>query len=210
MGVVDAWRAQGRPVVIAYGTNGGRLRVPGYRLEPWGEFVLDVPQWAFAYDFMPRSAWRVRLHYALYRAEPGEGERRYPFTIRFGRDDFPWLVRGFLEAVPEAGTRWIGQVVEGGAPRADTATVSGVVRFPALRKPDAVRLQLRARAPGAGTRLWVRGKDTNLAQVELSDQFADYEFVLDASALEQQGGQRRGRRRGDLRFGNVVSIIAPC
>lgn len=185
-GMIDAWRAQGREVILAYGTNGGKLQVPGYALEPAGEFAFDVPQWAFAYDFMPRSAWRVNLNYALYRAVPRTAPAVYPFVLNFGGSDFPFLANGFLERPPEAQTRWIGAVADDAKTR-EAKWVSGVVRIPVAEGTSDLELTLAARAPRDGVRLQVKSGEYVLGNAALTADWAKYTFQIPRAELRTVG-----------------------
>lgn len=185
--LVDGWRAQGREVILAYGTNGGKLQLPGYALERAGDFALDVPQWAFSYTFMPRGAWRVNLNYVLYRAVPDTVPASWPFVLDFGGDDFPHLVRGFLERAPEASTRWIGTVVPEGQSGADWKWQSGTVVVP--RAADTrLRLTVTARAPRPGVRFQVKSNQKVLGSATLDESFSEHTFELDPAALEPTAG----------------------
>jgi len=185
--LIDHWRAQGRPVILAYGANGGRLQIPGYALERVGAATLDAPQWAFAYDFMPRSAWRVNLNYTLYRAVPGRAPDAAPTRIDFGGDDFPHLMRGFMERAPEATARWIGALAPDASKAAATRFVSGVVRWSNANAPAQLQVTLRARAPREGARLIVKSGDQNFGGVSLTTEFADYSVMVDSRLLERDG-----------------------
>ena len=182
--MADAWRAQGREVILAYGTNGGRTQLNGYALERVGDASLDVPQWAFAYEFMPRSAWRVNLSYTLYRAVPRTAPDAASVLINFGGDDFPYLMNGFLERAPEARTRWIG-VIEPNPSKANAIkSVSGTVRFPRAENGQ-LDVRVRARAPRDGARLILKSGETKLNTFTLTRDFADYRAVADAAQLKQ-------------------------
>lgn len=182
--MADTWRAQGREVILAYGTNGGRLQIPGYALERIGDAVLDVPQWAFAYEFMPRGAWRVNLNYTLYRAVPRAAPADASLVMDFGGDDFPYLLNGFLERAPEANTRWIGALVADAQKASELKFVSGLVRVPLTDKTGKWLLRLRARAPREGARLILKSGDEKLATFDLTTEFAEFGVVLAASELK--------------------------
>ena len=184
-GMIDAWRGQGRDVILAFGTNGGKLQIPNYDLEPAGEFALDVPQWAFAYDFMPRSAWRVNLNYALFRAVPRTAPTDYPFTLDFGGDDFPYLVRGFMERAPEAQTRSVGGILAENKNLGDAVWIGGFVRVPVQDdSTDGLVATLRVRAPRAGVHFELKHGDKVLGSLVLSDMFETYRIPLAPAALE--------------------------
>lgn len=185
--MIDTWRAQGRQVILAYGTNGGRLEIPGYALEQIGDAGLDVPQWAFAYDFMPRSAWRVNLNYALFRAVPQTVPNTDAFALHFGGADFPYLMNGFLERTPEANTRWIGAIVADAKKANETRFVSGIVRIPVREKTGVLHVNVRARAPREGMRLILKNGDEKFATFHLSQAFSDYETVIDMARLKASG-----------------------
>lgn len=184
-GMIDDWRAQGREVMLAFGTNGGKLQIPNYELQPAGEFSLDVPQWAFAYDFMPRSAWRVNLNYALFRAVPRTVPETYPFTLDFGKDDFPYLVRGFMERAPEAQSRSVGGVLAENRNLADAKWIGGVIRVPVREdSTDGLVATIRARTPRPGVHFELKHGDKVLGSLVLSDQFETYTIPLAPAALE--------------------------
>lgn len=184
-GMIDMWRAQGREVILAFGTNGGKLQVPNYELQPVGELVLDVPQWAFAYDFMPRSAWRVNLNYALYRAEPRSAPADLPFVLDFGGDDFPYLVRGFLERSPEARSRAVGGILSENKSLQDAAWIGGLVRVPVRAdSTDGLIATIRARAPRARVHFELKHQGQVLGALVLSEKFETYTLPLMPAALE--------------------------
>jgi hypothetical protein len=184
-GMIDGWRAQGRDVILAFGTNGGKLQVPNYELQPAGEFSLDVPQWAFAYDFMPRSAWRVNLDYALFRAVPRTTPATYPFVLNFGGDDFPYLVRGFMERAPEAQTRSVGGILAENRNLQDAEWIGGFVRVPVQdASSEGLTATVRARAPRDGVHFELKHKDIILGSLVLSDEMETYTLPLHSTVLE--------------------------
>lgn len=183
--MIDGWRAQGRQVILAFGTNGGKLQLPNYKLEPLGDVSLDVPQWAFAYEFMPRSAWRVNLNYALMRAVPRDMPETYPFTLHFGGDDFPYLVSGFLERPPEANTRWFGGILAENRKLRDATTLSGVVRIPVPDKnSEGLQLTLRARAPRDNVKVEVKQGKNTLGELAVSQTMDTYVVDLKRAKLD--------------------------
>ncbi len=184
--MLDAWRAQGREVILAYGTNGGKLQIPNYALERVSDFSFDAPQWAFAYEFMPRSAWRVNLNYVLYRAVPRNAPDAYPFVLNFGGEDFPYLVNGFLERAPEASTRWIGAIANDQKAR-EWKWISGAVWIPENADAENFELTLRARAPRDDVRLQVKSGENVLGNVRLTSNFADYTFEFPRAELKMNG-----------------------
>lgn len=191
--LMDTWRAQGREIVLAYGTNGGKLAVPGYSLSPIGHFALEVPQWAFAYQYMPRAAWRVNLNYTLYRATPSTAKPLYPLTIDFGGDDYPALVGGFLERATGATSRSMGMNPDPGVARPKAKSLTATLRLPANEDPvnsasSAIDLSLTARAPQEGMRLTVRSGKSSLGEVVLTREFATYHISLSRSKLQRDGG----------------------
>ncbi len=198
--LVHGWRAQGREVILAYGTNGGRLDIPGYALEPVGEAALDVPQWAFAYDFMPRSAWRLNLNFGLYRAVPRTAPEPYPFVLDFGGGDFPHLVNGFLERSPEASTRWIGAIPANPAQASGWKWVTGSVRVPRSPAQSALVLTLRARAPRDDVRLQIKSGEHTFGAFQLSRNWQDYALELDPAQLSP---------RSDSYLIELVSQLTP-
>jgi hypothetical protein len=186
--MIDNWRAQGREVILAYGTNGGKMAVPGYSLALLGHFALDVQQWAFAYQYMPRAAWHVNLNYALYRAVPSGAAATYPFTIDFGGDDYPALVGGFLERSTGATSRSIGMIPDPSAPNDVPKILTATLRLPAYDNPPlgSLDLALTARAPQDGTPLTVNSRGSSLGQVMLTSEFATYHFSLPRAGLQRE------------------------
>ncbi len=182
--LMDDWRAQGREVILAFGTNGGKLQIPNYQLERLGNATLDVPQWAFAYEFMPRSTWRVNLDYALFRAVPRTAPEAYPFVLNFGDADFPYLVNGFLERAPEAKARWIGGLLSENKKLRDAKSISGVVRIPMIDATAGdLRVTVRARAPRDNVRLSLKHQDRVLATIPLSQTMETYAVDLNKVKL---------------------------
>lgn len=185
--MIDAWRSQGRDVILAFGTNGGKMNVPGYDLEPLGDFGLDVPQWAFEYEYMPRAAWRVNLNFALYRAVAQIQAPQYPFTIDFGGDDYRWLVNGWLERAPEASSRWMGIIPAADDTPADPRNLVARLRVPVAGDNPILDLEIRARALRDGLPLTTRSGNNTLGSAPLSTEFSDYHFTLPRADLKQDG-----------------------
>lgn len=183
--LIGLWRAQGREVILAFGTNGGKLQLPNYELQQVGDATLNVPQWAFAYEFMPRSPWRVNLNYALFRVVPRRAPDAYPFTLSFGGADYPYLVRGFLERSPEANTRWIGGILAENRGLRDAKWISGTVRVPV---PDDssknLMLTLRARAPRDNVQLEIKQGRQTLGKITLSQTMETYTVKLKNTKLD--------------------------
>lgn len=186
--LIDGWRAQGREVILAFGTNGGKLAVPGYSLSLLGHFALDVPQWAFAYQYMPRAAWRVNLNYALYRALPSSVATTYPFTIDFGGDDYPSLDGGFLERATGASARSMGVNPDPGAPRPKAKNLTATLRVPDDgAHSTSLDLALTARAPQDNMTLLVKSGKASFGQVKLTRDYATYHFALTRAGLQRDG-----------------------
>jgi hypothetical protein len=184
--MIDAWRARGREVILAYGTNGGKLALPHYSLEPIGAFALDVPQWAFSYAFMPRSAWRVNLNFTLYRAVPQDNVAPYPLTIDFADGDEPALVSGFIERPTGATTRWIGVVPDAAGARPTAKRLTATLRLPDSNA-ESFDLTINARAPQDGMQLSVRSGNKNFGEETLTREFASYHFTLARANLKRDG-----------------------
>lgn len=184
---IEQWRAQGREVILAFGTNGGRVAIPSVALEPFGDFDLDVPQWTFAYDVMPRVPWRVNLSYALFRATLRATPENYPFVLDFGGNDFPYLVNGFLERAPEEKTRWIGGLLAEHRDLADAKTVSGIVRVPIpTHSTRDLKLTLRARAPRDNVLLQIKTQNRVLGTLTLSQKMETFEIPLPATNIKER------------------------
>ncbi|MGE5138456.1 MAG: hypothetical protein ACM3JD_03250, partial [Rudaea sp.] len=183
--LVDEWRAAGRPVVLAYGTNGGKLSVPGYRLDPFARFTLNFPQWAFAYQFMPRTAWPVSLSYALYRAVPESAPLAFPYRVDFTGDDYPALTSGFLERTPGEPSRRIGVVPTPGAKK--PATLSAGLRFPLPPAGETVYMTLTARAPVDGIKLTLKSDKNLLGRPVLGREWSTVTLALPRAQLNVEG-----------------------
>lgn len=185
---VDAWRADGRDVIFGFGTNGGRFTLPHYALEPLGIFGLDVPQWTFAYDVLPRVPWRLNVNYGLFRAVPRQAPEPTPFVLNFGGDDYPYLVRGFLERSPEAQSRWIGGLLSDDAKLGAAEWISAAVRVPVqVDRSRDVKLTLRARAPHEGVRLDIRHNTRTLGSLTLSPTLQEYSLSIPATEIVSAG-----------------------
>lgn len=184
--LVDVWRAAGRPVYLLYGVNGGKLALPRYALTPAGHYSLDVPQWAFAYQYMPRGAWRVNLNYVLYRAEPRRTAVDYPFEVDFGGDDAPVTAGGFLERPPEAHSRWSGQILDPSSGAAAPRAGQAALRLPLNASASRLTLALEMRAPRAGAFL-VKSGDKEVGRGTLSTEFQTFRFTLDRTQLQAEG-----------------------
>ena len=183
---VDTWRAQGRDVIFGFGTNGGRFSVPRYTLEPLGNFGIDVPQWTFAYDVMPRVRMATECELRLvFCAVPRENPETYPFVLNFGGDDFPYLVRGFLERSPEAQSRWIGGLLSENPKLQQQEWISAVVRVPVPTDSTSdLKLTLRARAPRENVRLDILNNATYLGSIMLSPTLQEYTLNIPAAKIE--------------------------
>ncbi len=188
--MIDQWRAQGRPVILAYGTNGGKLTLPRYSLEPLGDFALDVPQWAFAYQYMPRAPWRVNLNFALYRAVPQQNPSLYPLTINFGEGDESLLVSGFMERPTGASTRWMGAIPEVAGGKASAKKVTATLRLPdagvSTGAGASLDFTLTARAPKEGMHLTLKSGNKTFGEVVLTREFASYPFTLATRDLKRE------------------------
>ncbi|HMQ35544.1 MAG TPA: hypothetical protein PKD53_32855, partial [Chloroflexaceae bacterium] len=64
------WRDQGREVYLLLSASGGSFALPGFALEPAGDFTLDVPEFEQLTDQKPRNVSRLTLPFAVYRLAP--------------------------------------------------------------------------------------------------------------------------------------------
>nr|WP_296758987.1 hypothetical protein [Roseiflexus sp.] len=88
------WHEQGRPVYLAVSASGA-LTLPGWRLEPVGRFLLDLPEYEQPTDHKPSAVQRFTLDFALYRLTPGETAEAPPVILP---DDYAYQVRGVYRA----------------------------------------------------------------------------------------------------------------
>jgi hypothetical protein len=88
------WHDQGRPVYLAVSASGA-LTLPGWRLEPVGRFLLDLPEYEQPTDHKPSAVQRFTLDFALYRLTPGETAEAPPVILP---DDYAYQVRGVYRA----------------------------------------------------------------------------------------------------------------
>jgi hypothetical protein len=88
------WHEQGRPVYLAIGASGA-LTLPGWRLEPVGRFLLDLPEYEQPTDHKPSAVQRFTLDFALYRLTPGAAAETPPVILP---DDYAYQVRGVYRA----------------------------------------------------------------------------------------------------------------
>ncbi|MGB8648638.1 MAG: hypothetical protein WCF84_25600 [Anaerolineae bacterium] len=184
-GLIDTWRAQGRPVVLAYGTNGGKLYLDRYTLEPIGHFALDLPQLAFAYQYMPRESWQINLNYTLYRPVPGPMPVAYPYRVDFAGDDYPWLVRGFLERTTGQQTRRMGALPDLESLKKPKGVAAGL-RLPLSGDSATFYLALTARAPQDGMNLTLKSK-TDVGQLALKREWTTFYLTLPRDSLRTEG-----------------------
>ena len=91
---VRHWHNQGRPVYLAVSASGA-LPLPGWRLEPVGRFLLDLPEYEQPTDHKPSAVQRFTLDFALYRLKPGETVEAPPVILP---DDYAFQVRGVYRA----------------------------------------------------------------------------------------------------------------
>ena len=88
------WHDQGRPVYLAVSASGA-LTLPGWRLEPVGRFLLDLPEYEQPTDHKPSAVQRFTLDFALYRLTPGAAAETPPVILP---DDYAYQVRGVYRA----------------------------------------------------------------------------------------------------------------
>jgi hypothetical protein len=88
------WHEQGRPVYLAISASGA-LTLPGWRLEPVGRFLLDLPEYEQPTDHKPSAVQRFTLDFALYRLTPGAAGETPPVILP---DDYAYQVRGVYRA----------------------------------------------------------------------------------------------------------------
>ncbi len=91
---IRRWHDQGRPVYLAVSASGA-LTLPGWRLEPVGRFLLDLPEYEQPIDHKPSAVQRFTLDFALYRLTPGETAEAPPVILP---DDYAYQVRGVYRA----------------------------------------------------------------------------------------------------------------
>jgi hypothetical protein len=91
---IRRWHDQGRPVYLAVSASGA-LTLPGWRLEPVGRFLLDLPEYEQPTDHKPSAVQRFTLDFALYRLTPGETAEAPPVILP---DDYAYQVRGVYRA----------------------------------------------------------------------------------------------------------------
>jgi len=88
------WHEQGRPIYLAVSASGA-LTLPGWRLEPVGRLLLDLPEYEQPTDHKPSAVQRFTLDFALYRMTPGETAEAPPVILP---DDYAYQVRGVYRA----------------------------------------------------------------------------------------------------------------
>nr|WP_232282782.1 hypothetical protein [Roseiflexus sp. RS-1] len=91
---IRRWHDQGRPVYLAVSASGA-LTLPGWRLEPVGRFLLDLPEYEQPTDHKPSAVQRFTLDFALYRLTPGAAGETPPVILP---DDYAYQVRGVYRA----------------------------------------------------------------------------------------------------------------
>ncbi len=174
---VARWTAEGRPVYLAVGPNGGRLTLPGWRPADTGRtFRLEVPEFQQLYLQKPHVAYTIRLRYRLYRLvprAPGEGWLPpAPWRVDVGTDGDIALLSG-----------WHHDEVAG-----DGTTYAWTYGEAALHLPPApggvLRIRMsagRSRPPSLGpARVQVYLGEVLLGEVQVDRTFRTYTFELPA------------------------------
>lgn len=67
---VQRMRAQGHEVYMLLSASGGSFALPGFTLQPVGEFMFDLPEFEQLVDQKPRNVARLTLPFTIYRLEP--------------------------------------------------------------------------------------------------------------------------------------------
>ncbi len=104
---VDRWTREGRPVYALLGTNGGKLSLPNYSLQPLGEWHLDVKEFEQLFDQKPLNVYTVPFDMGIYKVAP-ESQRSQLAEVIMGRMEYDRLVSGFYDREEQNGQvfRW--------------------------------------------------------------------------------------------------------
>lgn len=68
---VRFWQADGRDVYLVLSASGGEAVLPGFTLEPAGNFILNIPEFEQLSNQKPRNVAALQLPFAIYRLVPG-------------------------------------------------------------------------------------------------------------------------------------------
>jgi hypothetical protein len=64
------WQSSGRTVYLMLSASGASFALPGFALEPVGDFELNLPEFEQLTDQKPRNVSRLTLPFTIYRATP--------------------------------------------------------------------------------------------------------------------------------------------
>jgi hypothetical protein len=170
--LVRGWQTQGRPVLVAVGSNAVREPFANWSVAPLPGLSLDTAVLEESYLHYPRQVLRNRLELELYELLPRENAVLDPLRIDVGSSDFFYLGEGWYEKerMPDQTTvRW-------------TSGASQIHLPSEVTMDSDVRLQLQMAVPAdLGEPLtWVRMRHetSTVAEWQVGKDFAVYEALL--------------------------------
>jgi hypothetical protein len=107
--LIDAWRAQGRPILVAVGPDGVRAPFDNWSLESLPGLWLETRVLENSYTHFPRRVRPFKLALELYELEPVATEGEKGLRVDIGTSDFFYLGQGWYgkERLPDGTTmRW--------------------------------------------------------------------------------------------------------
>jgi hypothetical protein len=187
--VVARWQASGRNVYLALSASGGSFALPGYRLEPAGQFRLDLPEFEALTSQKPRNVAQLTLDFNVYKLVPATPASIGTTPLPFGPQAVAAQVQGFYRAERSADGQvysWTNGVAllrlewpADAAPRTLMLTLAAGER-PAHLGAAEVCLSARPEAP-----IWptTNAPEVDLGCVSVNETAQTYPINLDPALL---------------------------
>ncbi len=93
---------QGHEVYMLLSASGGSFALPGFTLQPVGEFMFDLPEFEQLVDQKPRNVARLTLPFTIYRLEPITTDLVATTPLPITPTSFAAQVVGFYRPEPRA------------------------------------------------------------------------------------------------------------
>ena len=176
--LVRSWQTQGRPVLVAVGSNAVREPFANWSVTPLPSLSLDTTVLEESYLHFPRQVLRSRLELELYELQPRENAVLDPLRIDVGSSDFFYLGEGWYgkERLPDQTTvRWTSGAAQIHLPSA--VTVGGDVRL-------QLQMALPADVGEPLTSVRMRHETSTVAEWQVGKDFAVYEATWTPSSFQ--------------------------
>ncbi|MFV9502962.1 MAG: hypothetical protein AB4911_00200 [Oscillochloridaceae bacterium umkhey_bin13] len=101
------WQAQGRTIYLLLSASGANFVLPGFTLEPAGDFTLTVPEFEQLTDQKPRNVSILSLPFAIYRLVPDPNPAQIASAIPpLATANFAAQVNGLYRPEPRRDGSW--------------------------------------------------------------------------------------------------------